>query len=290
LERIVAAIKEAILIGGILPCALAAICTGLGLWLGRGQVDRKWPQAGATCGSGLGFCVGYFFFHWTVLVPEESWHWLLYLALGAMLCGVLTPWLRWSLRAILVLGLACAAGYLLVPDFEELAPEKMTWQFLLGSSIFGMWLILDAVLRQRPTVHWGLCFLLTLLAVSLAMAFLPILKFMQLAGLVVAPFAVLAFLEGKARWRGLAWGVVPLFALIVPGLLLLGKFNSDSELPLQPYLWLMSAPLGFALVQLLPERHWRSMAAYAVLLGCLGTGLGMAWNAVDGFSNILNLL
>jgi hypothetical protein len=271
-----------ILIGGLLPFLVAAVVFGLSLCRGASR-RQALPGVGAALAVGLGFFTGYAALPWAVWTPEDSWHWLPYLVLSAMTLGMIFVGMPWPLRAVLALGMALTATYLLMPEFEELQPQRLTWQLTLCGSIFGLGLLADFAMSRRPDVRWGLCWFLTLMAVAVEMKLSYIGTFVQLALPLAAPMMVFALAERKRSWRGASWNVAPILAIAVPGLLWLGKFNSASEVPLSSYLWLLAAPIGFCLLQSLPEKLGRSrtILAYALLLAGLGWGLYEAARVSD---------
>jgi hypothetical protein len=268
-------LQEALLIGGLLPFGITLVV--LGVVLGASWEKRTRLRQTVAAGTiGLSLFTAYALLAWTVLTPEESWQWLPYLCLAAAAVGMLTPWVPWLVRPLLLAGLASAAGRWLMPELEDLAAERLSWQLTLGGSVFLTGLLTEVAMRLRPHQPWGACWCVFFLAVATQMEFAAGSgKFLQLAGLVAAPLAAVTLLELKRSWRGLLGSSAPLLAVAGPGLLLLGKLNSATEVTLASYAWVCAGPLVFSLLVLLPERlGWkRTVLAFSALLGCLGWGV-----------------
>src|SRR5262249_34306103 len=78
---------EAVLLGGLLPAAVAALALALSLHWGG-----KWSEAvrrvGAAAALGGGFWAGWAALALGPLRPTVAWHWLPYLAVIAVLTGL----------------------------------------------------------------------------------------------------------------------------------------------------------------------------------------------------------
>ena len=265
---------EALLYGALLPAAMFA--AGL---IASGRACAGKEGCAKFCRAlafGAGFLTGYVALGWAPLVPVDAWHWLAYLPLAAAFSAPLPIWLGMPL-------LALGSALLLVPSWEDF--PRAAWMPAVGLSV-----LLLGILRRLARTQSGpfpvLLWVVSFLAAAALLVLSGNAKLAQLAGVVAALLGVALV----ASWFRLAVleDIMGSLAVLLPGLLLNGRFGSFSEVPLASYLLVAYAPLGGGLLALpvckrLSPRRRRIVQLGAVLVpAALGVALGWFATASDG--------
>lgn len=262
--------------------ALPAAITAVGHLLFRDPADALSAgrsRFGGALALGGGFLAAFAGFDWAPMQPTDAWHWLPYLALGAVLLDLLAllrPEARW-LPILWRLPAAAVAAWLLVPTFSDLETTRPYWQLGLTLGIFALWETLDVLTRSWPGSSYPFALGLVTLAAPPLLLLSGNAKLAQLSGVVpviVLTTALLAWLKGQPHLtNGLIGGV----AVLLPGMVLEGYWNSFSGIPLVSYLFIAAAPLAGLLLVLPPK-----VARFAVFFVPVAIGLILAVLATSG--------
>jgi hypothetical protein len=222
------AIRVALGLGVLLPAVVAAAVL-LPLRLRPGLSDGAKRLLGGLA-IALGFLAGYVGLGFAPLKPEDAWNWLPWLGLAAAVVGLVDrPWL---LAAIVRLGGATLAAWLLVPVWESNDLWRLDARLLLGLMIFLIWTT-DRPLSDKANRLW---LLLLTLAAAVGAAVLMLGgsgKLAQLSGVLTATLAAATVVMPSGPTP--PPGVVPVVALLLPGLMASGLFDTHSAVPRASY-------------------------------------------------------
>src|SRR5262245_19884057 len=149
-----------LLYAGLLPAGVALLLLAVPLWLRPelGEPAVRWLGAAALAG---GFFAGYVGLGWAPLRPAEPWHWLPWLALLAGVAGALP--LPGVLRAVLWLGVAALAAWLLFVPGEDWEALRQRCYLAVGGGVLALGLLIPMARRQPGP---GLPLLLALAALA----------------------------------------------------------------------------------------------------------------------------
>jgi hypothetical protein len=220
--------KEAIGLGVLLPAVVAAVLL-LPLRLRSSMADRTARLLGGLA-IALGFLAGYIGLGFAPLKPDDAWNWLPWLGLGAAIAGVIDR--PWWLAALVRLAGAALAAWLLVPRWESADLWRLDARVLLGLMAFLVW----STDRQLPNAADRLWLFLLLLATAAGAAVLMLgasAKLAQLAGVLAA--TVLAANVIMPSGPTPPPGIVPVAAMLLPGLMASGLFDTHSAVPRASY-------------------------------------------------------
>ena len=209
------------------------------------------------------------------LKPQENWEWLPWL--GVLACRInATSSNKWILGILYIL-FALLATWLLVPEFERLAPERPYWLIAvplmllvsLGSSTGLSHRLAGPAL---PFVLLLATFAAALLAFAAAIA-----KFAELGLIVTGMLAGCCVASFCFPSRPLTSAIAPGWSVLYPGFLIEAKLYSYSEVPLASYILLLCAPLTIWLTAIPPLRKmkpvWRTVLTLVLLLAPIAVGL-----------------
>lgn len=217
----------------ILPAAImammvaAGVC-GFALFLGK---ERARGVLGPLA-VGVAYLAGHLIIAgWTSFPPADTTNWLPYFALAAAVLGAfcavlpITAWVRVVIFALVSTG---ALRLLLKPKFQYgWSPgEGWAWVVCLGCAIVLLAVILDALARRPGTAVEMPVFLLIVCAgTSGALMLSGSMLLGQFATVLAAAiFGTLVFSAGKVA---LGRGIVPVFSLLIGGLLVSGYFFAE---------------------------------------------------------------
>ncbi len=205
---------------------------------------------------------------WAPLAPKYHWHWAPYVAVGAAVGAVaLTDRVPAAVRWALWLMLGAAAGVLLTPKWATL--EDTRWYYVAGYAAGAT--LLSALLEPlavRPAGKHLICFLAgSTVVVAGGVAYFWSLYYFQLAMLAAA--ALVGAGLGIRSWREptAALGVIPLYAILVGGLALVGFLDMNPLFPAEGMLLVPLAPLALWLVAAGPLARRSGWAAVGVQFG-----------------------
>lgn len=220
--------KEALGFGVLLPAVVAAVVL-LPLRLRPGLGDRT-AQLVSGLAIAVGFAAGYVGLGFAPLKPEDAWNWLPWLGLGAAVVGLADrPWL---LAAVVRLAGAALAAWLLVPVWESNEPWRLDARLLLGLMIFLTWTT-DRPLADKANRGWLLLLALAAAAGAAVLMLGGSAKLAQLAGALIATSAAATVVLPAGRT--LPPGIVPVVAVLLPGLMASGLFDTHSAVPRASY-------------------------------------------------------
>jgi hypothetical protein len=272
----------------LLPAAVAAVLTFVGIAVGRWIKVETAPAAGAL-GLLAGYAAGVLALGFTPTKPLDPsdwdpWDWFAFLAFLAIGVGLVCRWpraspvLRWALRGAVVL----TAAWLLVPDLDDLRAARWYWRAFVAAAVFAYWLVLDLVAGRQPGG------LLPALLAFVSVAAGGILEMSgngtlaQLAGVVVGILAATAILAILLPRRPFLTGLIPGFAVLLPGLLLNGYFRAFGGVPASSFALVLLAPLLLGISLPIPwkgPRLWLTQAGLVLLP--IGVALALAAAATD---------
>jgi hypothetical protein len=228
---------------GVLVPALASL---LVLLLARrlGGKGTGAARLGGALAIGAGFYAGYAALAWkqelAPLLPNDSWHWLPYLAMLALSAGLLVRVplvVRWGLR----LAVAVLSGWLAFPRLPGLQGTVHLWIAILAATIFILWLALDWLSLHSPGAVLS-ALLITSFAAGALLELADFGKFAQIAGVLWAALCGCAVLYFRRPERAVAQGLIPGVAVLLPALMLDG-YHYASDVKLTPFVLIVAAPL-----------------------------------------------
>jgi len=226
------------------------------------QHDQQLRAAGAFAVA-LGFGLAWLALPWASYAVERAWQWLPYLAVAAAGIGVFAgaaP--RASARASV--GLAALAAWLVVPDYPAVASAQPAWVAAVAVAIVLAWSVLEHAAERSDPRGVSLVLAIWVLASAALLERCGIMKFAQLAGVAAACAApVLVCLR---RPPALAGAVAPL-AVVVPGLVLSGRFETFAEVPEWSFWCVLAIPLAVVV-----SVRWWTPAVAAATLAAIGVG------------------
>lgn len=222
----------------LLGMALPAVVSGtvfLVAW------RRHTPLAGGIWSGAIALSIGYVAGHIGVagvppFPPTEAMHWFVYLALAAMVLGLLEAfyqkspaWLRWGLRLLLA---GATMWLLLRPLFEYTwGPAKgIAWMAVLSVALVAFWAQLEALSERQP----GVTFPLILLVVTAASGGILLVSgsalLGQLGGALTAAIAASWVVAWWTPKFSLSRGATPVVSVLLAGLWLNGYFYAETPL------------------------------------------------------------
>lgn len=236
----------------------------------------------------VGFLAGYGLLDVGAWQVGMHWHWLPYAALAAAvvgpvaLAGGMRLWERWLLYVLL----AIVAGWLLVPDWDDL---PFSWSLLvLTTTIYVSLLaaLLQPLVSRVPSPLLGTVLSFCLIVIAVILALSGSLRIAQTAGAAAGALVGCTTASVVRSRRGDYAGIALPFALLAVGLMLIGRVNSFSTVPLVSYLLPPLAPLGLWCSAAIgtprqPGRTGMILAAILVILP-LAIALGLAAAAEMG--------
>ena len=231
-----------IIYGGVTPIIVTIVV----LWIVRRyfSIDGR-DRHSASIGTLVGFLVGYGLLSLAPWTPTAHWHWLPPVSLVAAIVGPIAcaEGVTMVERATLYVLVALAAGWVLVPDWEDLSPSRN-----VHLAAFTIYVVVSTCLLQilskrfvgplLPFVLWA-----TIMAAAIVLALSGSLRFSQMA--IAMAGALFGIVLIACVWRDAnhLHGIALLFSVTAVGSLLIGRVNSFSEVPLASYLMIPAAPL-----------------------------------------------
>ncbi|MCI0458629.1 MAG: hypothetical protein L0Z62_16830 [Gemmataceae bacterium] len=275
-------VLEALGYGLLLPAAVTAATLMLAPWLGIRHAAVAERSAGALA-LGASFAIGFVVLEGSQVARTNPWFWLPFLALIAGGLGLvdLLPSFpsrgRWGVRALV----AVVAAWLLVPSFlEPFRPQRPVG---VAASIFILWALLEPLAERQPGGWFPLLLSLVALAGSVVLQESGNSRFAQLLSLLAGALGGCALVSWWYPHRSLLRGMIPGFAVLLPGLLFLGYFSAD--MPLVNFLLVMAAPLALWLSVLGPvdkmKPRWRILIQAVAVLVPVGLAVALTLTAPE---------
>ncbi len=231
-----------LLYGGVVPVLVA----GVSCWLVQRSLPRDLGERyAATVAILAGFLTGYALLALAPWTPTAHWHWLPYALLGASVAGPIAcaGSVRWFERIFLNIAVATVAGWLLVPTWEDLAPSRPVHVIAVVVCMTALAALLEPLARRMPGPLLPVILWLTMTAAAVVLALSGSLRFAQIGvAAAAACFGIMLVACSRRDTNSIAGIGLP-FAVIIVGLLLIGRVNSFSNVPMAAYLLVPAAPL-----------------------------------------------
>jgi hypothetical protein len=253
----------------VLPAALAAAAVFAVILLAGGS---RWAAPGAALALAAGTIIGNWYQQEEPALPwlpkglpgnpeVARWHWLLWLGLAALVLGVLLrlPQVPALVRWLVMAAAAGFATWLLVPPdlLPEDLREKAAWLVAACAAVvFVEWALLEHLGERSPGGGIPLGLALTFFAAAAVLIYADTARFMDVALILGASLFGIAV---AARQQADAGAVAPGVAVLLPGLLLNGKYTTFSEVPLTSFLLVALAPLALLPTLLPPFHRWEGI-------------------------------
>jgi hypothetical protein len=255
-----------VLLGFVLPAVFAG---GMFAVLSRssreGLAGRFAPSVAFICG----FVLGYFCLKLGSPVPNRHWHWLPYVLLVPLVLGPVSAASGITLvERVLLYALVSAIAFgFLVPTWDNLEPSRLTqWIFSAGMVVLLACLLEPLSMKFRGSLLALALFIATVFGAGVL--FLSgSLRFAQIAG---AGAGALLGLSAACRFDGEAVpirGLAIAWVLFAWGILLVGRTDSFSDVPLASYLLIPVSPLSLWLVTIGPLSRLKGIKQLLVSLG-----------------------
>jgi hypothetical protein len=266
--------KEAIGLGVLLPAVVAAVVL-LPLRLRPGLSDGAKRLLGGLA-IAFGFLAGYIGLGFAPLKPEDAWNWLPWLGLGAAVVGLVDrPWL---LAAVVRLAGAALAAWLLVPVWESNDLWRLDARVLLGLMTFLIWST-DRPLPDQANRLWLLLLTLAAAAGAAVLMLGGSAKLAQLAGVLTATLAVATVVMPSGPTP--PPGIVPAVAVLLPGLMASGLFDTHSLVPRASYVLPVFVVLVLDCAALAPASARLRFVLLALLMLAAAVGLAYWAEPID---------
>ncbi len=258
-------LTEVLVFGAAIPLAIAL---GICLWARRAFTRDQQLRAAGAFAVALGFVIAWLALPWASYTVERAWHWLPRLAIAGAGIGMFADGVPRAIRVGLRVGVAAFAGWSLVPDYAAFADSQLAWMGAVAVAIVLAWAVLERAATTAEPRGFALVLGIWIIGAALLMERCAIVKFAQLAGVVAASTApVLLLLRGPAAFAG---AVAPL-AVLVPGLVMSGRFETHAAVPELSFVCILAVPFAvFA-----STRWWTPIAA-AATLAAIGVGAAAA--------------
>jgi len=262
--------KEALGFGVLLPAVMAALVL-LPLRLRPSMGDRTARLLGGFA-IASGFLAGYIGLGFAPLKPDDAWNWLPWLGLGAAVAGLIDH--PWWLAALVRLAGAALAAWLLVPGWESADLWRLDARVLLGLMVFLVWST-DRPLAKAANRLWLILLLLATAAGTTVLMLGGSAKLAQLAGVLSA--TVLAANLIMPSGPTPPPGILPVAAILLPGLMASGLFDTHSAVPRASYFLPAFVLLLLDNAALVPAESRVRFVLLVLLM--LGAAVGLAYGA-----------
>lgn len=221
-------------------------------------------------------------FPWTTSDDRpEAWHWLPRAALTLVVVGLLSRWLgllakryvaetQWWVASLLVwlprIGAVAAVAAWLVADrwVERHGPWLV---YVLATVMFVEWFVLDGIARSRVGGRVAVCQAVIFLAASVLLVYHQWPKAAEFA--IVLGCAMFGVAVAAGATKSDESGAVPAGVACLPGLLLAGWEQQNSQIPVTAFWLLALAPLALtplAIPWLNRQNGWHARVTRAVFV------------------------
>jgi len=269
--------REALLAGVALP---AAMCGGL-LAVGR----ARWPIPASLAHGGT-FCVAFaVLFGWPGFRPIAHWQWVAYAATLATVAGLVVS--RDGMPAfarrvvVLLVSVLCAA--LLTPPWAD---PRIGWVVALTLAMFALWFALVAIARSVGEA--GVCAILMIACVVSARVLLAGGNGKLAQAVAILAAATLGQILAGVRPRASDFDAsgLPLFAVLLPGVSILGHFNNYSSVPTAAFVISALLPCAGLVAILKPGKQTPGRGATLLAIGSvlLAGAVLVGWVTLRGGS------
>jgi len=232
-----------IISGFVVPATFAVLVASM--WRRRITAESG-RQLGTILAFISGFHAGYWLLGLGPVRPEAHWQWLPWLLCLTLFAG-LPPFSgrsAMSARLGLTVFIAALSGWLLVPAWEHLEPSRTIHLAAFGAAVLFSATALQPLTIRVPPV-WVMASLTgSLAAGAVILALAGSLRFAQMAGCGVAALLGMIAAARLDKGRISTDALVLPYTLLVTALMMIGRVNSFSDVPLVSYLLVTFAPLS----------------------------------------------
>lgn len=258
-----------------------AILAGITMVLLRRYLPIDWAgRYPAPIAATAGFLAGYTLLALGSWQATLHWHWLPYIVLAATVVGavalaggvqLLERWLLYGLVAVL-------AAWLLVPEWEDLEPSWHLWTVAMTIYVTLLAALIQPLAARVPGPLIGTVLSLCMVVVAVILALSGSLRMAQIAGTAAGGLVGCTTASVLQSRRGDFAGIALPFAVLAAGLMLIGRVNSYSSVPLVSYLLPPLAPLGLycAATAGMSRQPGRTRAILATILVMLPLAIAVA--------------
>ena len=229
-------------LGVVIPGA-AGFC--ICMILRRFLSDLLCSRYGVPLAFAVAFTVGYAALRPGPVLPEKQWHWLPAICLVGSLCSTVASRtrLRMMLQVMLWLIVSLVAADLLTPVRDSLHPKRIVWLIVwpllvVISTWFSQW-----VFRRIDARSTGMILCQQFCSGCVLLLMSGSLRFSQLALIGFGAVLGLFFYSWPQSRNCTLTHTGFLSGLLLWGLMLTGRVNSSSEIPLICYLLIPPAPV-----------------------------------------------
>ena len=232
-----------ILYGGAAPAVVACIVSMVLRRFAPQDVGKRYAASLAVL---AGFALAYRLLDLGPWAASAHWEWLPYALIASALVGPIasTEGVKLWERLLLYAFVAIVTGWFLVPTWEDLDPSRAVHLGVLAAYL----VLLAGLLEPLANRARGplLLFVLwaTLAATTAVLVLSGNLRFAQMALAGAAALFGVALVACVRRETNYTKGVSLIFSMMAVGLMLIGRVNSFSEVPLASYLLVPAAPLA----------------------------------------------
>lgn len=241
-------------LGGLLPAIVAGIVM---FALRRCLVADLADRYSGSIALWAGFLCGYALIGLGPLLPATHWHWLWLTACAAALIGPIAnaKGVRGVERLLLYALLAVTSSWFLVPTWPDLVPDRGMHLAVLAVALTGLMFGYQTLTTRLNGPWLPSQFWLTMTSASVLMALTESLRFAQIgiagASGMFGCFVVSFFFRDKLALKGTA----ALVAMLILGLLYIGRVNTFSDVSLLCYLLIAMAPLTLWIMEIPPLKQ-----------------------------------
>jgi hypothetical protein len=195
----------------------------------------------------IGFLVGYGLLSLGPWTATAHWHWLPFALIAAAITGpvVCAEGVRIFERSLVYWLVTTVAAWLLVPTWDDLDPSRAVYLSVFTVYVVVLTSLLEPLANRLVGPLLSLVLWATMTAAAVVLALSGSLRFAQIAlASSAALFGILLVtcVQREAKPKPMVGGGF-VFSLMSVGLLLIGRVNSFSEVPLISYLLIPAAPL-----------------------------------------------
>lgn len=230
-------------LGFVLPAMIAAVAMLLLRRFLSEELAARYPAPVAVV---VGFLAGYGLLGLGAWRVSIHWDWLPYAAVAAAVVGpvALAGGVRLLERWLLYAIIASVTAWFLVPEWDDLEPSRAVHLLALTIYVVLLAALLQPLTTRLPGPLVGTVLSLCMVIVAAMMVPAGSLRFAQIAGAAAGSFVGCTIASVFQPRRGDFAGIALPFAVLAAGLMLIGRVNSYSTVPLVSYLLPPLAPLG----------------------------------------------
>ncbi|APZ95056.1 hypothetical protein [Fuerstiella marisgermanici] len=212
-----------------------------------------------------GFLTGYWLLELGPYIPEVYREWLPYTVLAAGVASAI-PQRHLPMRIAIAAAVAGFAAWQLVPGWEHLEPSAATHRIAWLVLVIPVLLALEPSTQHTPSWLVSVVLGMTMVAASVVLLLSGSLLFCQVAGCGAGALVGMGLLTACKRHDQTFEGLALPFTILLAGILLIGRVESFSEVPLISYLLLPAAPLMLCIFVTGPLSRFSGFKALALPL------------------------